>query len=96
MRYEKLNQIVRYETNLSTTEGVAGVAPSEIDENYILPNLNAKYTINDNSILRLSASKSYTLPQFKEVAPFLYEDISISSFGNTKLLPSDDYNADVK
>lgn len=66
------------------------------EKGYFLPSLNARYTLNDDNILRLSASKSYILPQFKELAPFLYEDIDFSSLGNPDLQPSDVYNIDLK
>lgn len=96
LRYEKLNQMVTYDTNLASTERDPKDPPASINENYLLPSFNLKYSVTENSIFRLAGSQSYTLPQFKEVAPFLYEDVSISSFGNTKLLPSSNYNLDLK
>ena len=71
------------------------------DKNYftkmgILPNLTAKYALNDKQNLRLGASKTYTLPQFKETALFIYEDITQQKFGNPYLYPSDNYNFDLK
>ncbi len=96
LRIEKLDQEVTYDTNLASTERDPKAPPASVKENYVLPTFNIKYNFNDNSIIRLAASKTYTLPQFKEVAPFLYEDVSISSFGNPKLLPSNNYNLDLK
>ena len=51
---------------------------------------------NENSIFRIAGSQSYTFPQFKETAPFKYQDISFSSQGNPDLKPSDNYNFDAK
>ncbi|WP_310991543.1 TonB-dependent receptor [Aequorivita marina] len=95
LRYEKVKQEVNFDTNLATTTD-PNTNPSLIDENFVLPSFNVKYNFNENSIMRLAGSKTYTLPQFKEVAPFLYEDISFNSFGNPDLLTADNYNIDLK
>ncbi len=92
-RFEKVNQEVEYDTNIATS-AVNGI--SKIDESYILPNLNLKYNLNEKNVLRAAGSMSYTLPQFKEVAPFKYSDINFSSQGNPDLIPSENYNADLK
>jgi hypothetical protein len=67
-----------------------------IDETYILPSLVVRYEINADNILRFTGSKTYTMPQFKEVSPFLYEDIAFRSFGNKDLRPFEWYHADLK
>jgi outer membrane receptor protein involved in Fe transport len=92
-RVEKINQEVEYDTNIASS-ALDGAAI--IDETYVLPNVNLKYSLNDNSIFRAAASMSYTLPQFKEVAPFKYQDVSFSSQGNPDLIPSENYNFDLK
>lgn len=61
---------------------------------YYLPSLNLKYDVNDKNTLRLGASRTYTLPQSKEISPFQYVNISFASEGNPNLLPSDNYNID--
>ena len=96
LRYEDVKQTVNWDTNLSSSERDLNVDPSTLKENYFLPSLTAKYNFNENSILRFAGSKTYTFPQFKEVAPFLYEDVNFSSFGNPDLMPSEDYNFDLK
>lgn len=63
---------------------------------YILPNLNLKYTLNEKNTLRFGASRSYTLPQSKEISPLLYEGPQWSSQGNPDLVPSVNYNVDIK
>ncbi len=63
---------------------------------YYLPSLNLKYNLNDKNTLRLGVSKTYTLPQSKEISPYQYVDISFASEGNPKLQPSDNYNFDLK
>ena len=92
-RFEKIQQRVTYNTNIAQS-GVDGA--SNLDNTYVLPSFNIKYNFNDNSIFRIAGSQSYTFPQFKETAPFKYQDISFSSQGNPDLKPSDDYNFDAK
>ncbi|HLV13549.1 MAG TPA: TonB-dependent receptor [Xanthomarina sp.] len=55
-------------------------------ENFFLPSLNVKYALTDNQNLRFSASQTVSIPEFKEVAPFVYEDISTKIGGNPDLL----------
>jgi hypothetical protein len=51
-------------------------------KNSILPSLTLKYKINEKQNLRLGVSKTYTLPQFKERALFVYEDVTEVKVGN--------------
>ena len=94
LRYESLEQEVIWDTNLDRNTFNNNI--NTVSENYILPSVNAKFNVTDDKVLRLAASKTYTLPQFKEVAPFLYEEVNFSSFGNPFLVPSNNYNLDLK
>ncbi|MGQ8337750.1 TonB-dependent receptor domain-containing protein [Sunxiuqinia sp. A32] len=69
---------------------------NSIDKFYILPSLNLKYSLNEKNALRLGASRTYTLPQSKEISPMLYEGSQWSSQGNKDLVPSINYNVDLK
>lgn len=69
---------------------------SNIKKPYYLPSLHLKYNINEKNAMRLSASKTYTLPQSKEISPYQYVSLSFSSEGNPNLKPSDNYNLDLK
>lgn len=64
--------------------------------NKFLPALNTKYIINDRNNLRLAASKTYTLPQPKELIPIAYYDVTTNVYGNPFVYPSDNYNVDLK
>lgn len=75
---------------------IGRVDESNIKKPYYLPSLNLKYSINDKHALRLGMSKTYTLPQSKEISPYQYVNISFASEGNPKLKPSDNYNVDLK
>lgn len=89
IRGEKIKQSLVYNTSINNGQ-------SELNENQILPSVSLKYTLNDKNNLKFAASKTYTLPQFKERAPFLFEDIVNNSLGNPNLYSSDNYNVDFK
>lgn len=95
-RFEVINQEVKWDTNLSSSENNLAIDPSKIEKTYILPSLTVKYALNEKNTVRFAASQTYTMPQFKETAPFLYEDVNFSSFGNPYLVPSTNYNVDLK
>ena len=95
-RYENINQKVEWDTNISSSVNTLTIDPSVIKKNYFLPSLIAKYTLSDKNVVRFAASQTYTMPQFKETAPFLYEEISFASFGNPDLKPSTNLNFDLK
>jgi len=96
LRFENIEQLINWDTNISSSVNNLTTDPAKIDKTYLLPSLNAKYSINDDKALRFAASQTYTLPQFKENAAFLYEDVNFSEFGNPYLIPSTNYNVDVK
>lgn len=91
VRYEKIRQLVDWKTQMDNS-GLEDL----YEKNAFLPSLNLKYELNGTQNLRLSASKTYTLPQFKERVPFIYEKVDESSFGNKDLYASDNYNLDIK
>lgn len=84
--------------DMTVNHHVQHVAPGKesINKLYFLPSLNLKYDVDHRNSLRLGLSKTYTLPQSKEISPYQYVNISFSSQGNAKLKPSDNYNADLK
>src|SRR5690606_38961863 len=91
VRFEALSQKVTWKTQLDNEQ-----TTDEYTKNAFLPSLSLKYEINDKNNLRFAASKTYTLPQFKERARFIYEDVTEIKVGNPDLYASDDYNADLK
>lgn len=84
--------------DLTVEHDVTHVAPGKefIKKNYFLPSVNIKYDLNDKNSLRFGASKTYTLPQSKEISPYQYVNISFTDQGNPNLRPSDNYNVDLK
>ncbi|WP_026979132.1 TonB-dependent receptor [Flavobacterium tegetincola] len=91
LRGENSVQNVSWNTQLDP-EGDA----NKLEKNAFLPSLTARYAINDKQNFRFGVSKTYTLPQFKERALFVYEDITEVHVGNPFLYSSDNYNLDLK
>ena len=91
MKYDDVVLKVDYNVNRGGSRG-----SQEIDKSYFLPSLNLRYNLTDKHTLRLAASKTYTLPQAKEISPFRYVNVSFNSQGNPDLQPSDNYNVDLK
>jgi hypothetical protein len=90
LRAELSNQSVRFFTNIWEENGIAALN--------LYPALNLKYSINENSNLRLSASKTLTRADFLEMAPFRYRPSygSATSFGNDSIKNANNYNLDLK
>ncbi len=69
-------------------------------ENFYLPSLNVKYALTEDQNLRFAASQTVSNPEFKEVAPYVYEDVTQRIGGNPDLLDdpsfSKIFNADIK
>ena len=102
MRVETFDQDIVYD--------VINIRPDEpgarsVYENIFLPSLNVRYALNEDSNLRFAFSKTASFPEFKEVAPFVYEAVTIRYGGNPDLLGgldgtgatySDIFNYDIK
>ncbi len=91
LRYENIQQEVEW-----LTVFYPNGASNMLTKNPFLPNLNLKYELNGQQNIRFGASKTYTLPQFKELAPFVFDDGATPEQGNAHLYPSDNYNVDLK
>ena len=89
IRGEQINQFIEWSTSLNDGN-------SDLDTFEILPAISMKYELTDTQNLKFAASKTYTLPQYKERARFLFQEINQDYFGNPALYASTDYNADVK
>lgn len=90
IRYENIKQYVDF-YSIEYSRG-----KNTLKKNGLLPSLNLKYELNSKNNLRLGASKTYTLPQFKERARFPYEEVTQTFVGNQYLYASDNYNLDLK
>jgi hypothetical protein len=91
LRGEFLKQTVDWNTSLDPVGD-----KDELAKIAFLPSLTLKYKVNEKQNLRFGFSKTYTLPQFKERALFIYEEVDETVIGNPNLYESDDYNVDLK
>ena len=92
-RYQNDELDVNYD--VGNIPGRVGASISEYNNLY--PALNLKYSLNDLQNLRLAASKTITLPEFKEIAPFEYvSQTGQITRGNPDLAASTNYNVDLK
>ncbi len=93
LRFQKDKISVNYDIgNLFPREG-----KSFQEYNNLYPSLNVKYTINELHALRFAASKTLTLPEFKEVSPFEYVSPTSQIIrGNLDLRASKNLNYDLK
>lgn len=97
VRVEMVNQKVFWNFSQSQPQFPGDTrTTTTLEKTFVLPSINARYELNEDNILRLSASQTYILPQFKEVSPFLYENIAFRSFGNKDLRATNIYNLDLK
>lgn len=91
VRYDRIRQYIEWDVQFYTP-----INNIEKIYNKFLPAFNLKYSINDRQNLRLAASRTYTLPQMKEMAPYIYVDVTETTQGNYYLKPSDNNNLDLK
>ncbi|MDO5607841.1 MAG: TonB-dependent receptor [Capnocytophaga sp.] len=91
LRFDRISQTVEWDTRFDSEK-----KGSTFERNEFLPNIVLKYELNEKQNLRFGASKTYTLPQFKERGRFPFEDIMETKIGNPDLYPSENYNADLK
>ncbi len=91
VRAEQINQYIEWSTSLAPAGD-----NNTLDTFEVLPALSLKYELNDKQNLKFAASKTYTLPQYKERALFLFQEVSQDYQGNPGLYSSTDYNVDLK
>ena len=82
LRAESVRQNIEYD--------VINLPPSDpgfrdVYENIFLPSLNVRYSLNDDVNLRFGFSNTVSFPEFKEVAPFVYEGVTQRFGGNPDL-----------
>lgn len=97
VRAEQIFQSIEFSTAIAPIiPGNEEANENDLDLFELLPSLAVKYELNDKQNLKLAASKTYTLPQYKERAPFLYQEVNQDYQGNANLTTSTNYNFDAK
>jgi hypothetical protein len=90
LRGEFIQQTVTWNTQLDPRD-----KKDVLDAFLFLPSINGRYVINASQNLRFGASLTHTLPQFKERALFIYEDVTQVKIGNPDLYQSKNLNVDL-
>lgn len=83
VRVESFKQYIEYDVINLGVNGNDNISASDV---LYLPSFSLKYALNEDQNLRFSASQTISLPEFKEVAPFVYESVSQRIGGNPDLL----------
>lgn len=74
----------------------ASIGSDTINGLLVSPSFNIRYIHNDRNHLRLGSSRTFTLPQDKEISPFIYLGFDGNDNGNPELEISTNYNFDVR
>ena len=90
---------VRYEDASQTVQPVGTtLSPTHLDNNYWLPAATLTWNIRDDLQLRLHGSRTIARPQFRELAPQIYQDFESDReyTGNPFLVDSELTNAEAR
>jgi outer membrane receptor protein involved in Fe transport len=89
---------VRYETAEQQVNPTGAVAGTRLDNDYWLPAATVTWNFAPDMQLRVHGSKTIARPQFRELAPQLYQDFESSRqfIGNPLLVDSQLYNAEAR
>lgn len=89
---------VRYEDGVQTVRPVGNLAATSLSNDYWLPAATVTWNFAEDMQLRLHASKTLARPQFRELAPQIYQDFeSDREFtGNPFLKDSKLFNAEAR
>ena len=90
LRYDYVDMMVDYDIQRRLQ------GSNDFKRHFVLPSLNLRHDFSERHALRLGLSRTYTLPQSKEISPYQYIGAAFNSVGNPELEPSDNYNADLK
>jgi outer membrane receptor protein involved in Fe transport len=89
---------VRYETAKQQVLPTGAIAGTSLDNDYWLPAATVTWNFAPDMQLRVHGSKTIARPQFRELAPQLYQDFESSRqfIGNPLLIDSQLYNAEAR
>lgn len=89
---------VRYETADETVNTLGGARRTALSNDYFLPAVTLTWNFASDQQFRLHGSKTIARPQFRELAPQVYQDFESDRqfFGNPLLIDSQLYNAEAR
>ncbi len=84
LRLEFIKQSIRWDIANRSSRIPKGSLDKK--ETVYLPSINIKFALNKKTNMRFAFSKTVSLPEFKEIAPFVYTGVTSQITGNTDLL----------
>jgi outer membrane receptor protein involved in Fe transport len=69
---------------------------AKLDDANVLPSVNLVYSLSSTMNLRAAYSHTIARPEFRELAPFRFDDYRTSTFGNAALKQTDIINYDLR
>ncbi|UUL83218.1 TonB-dependent receptor domain-containing protein [Sphingomonas qomolangmaensis] len=89
---------VRYETADQQVLSQGAIDPTNLSNNYWLPASTITWNFAEDMQLRVHASKTLARPQFRELAPQIYQDFESNRqfLGNPLLVDSELYNLEAR
>jgi TonB-dependent receptor len=89
---------VRYEKGEEQVNTLGGTRQTQLNNGYWLPAATVTWNFAENQQLRLHGSKTIARPQFRELAPQIYQDFESDRqfFGNPLLVDSQLWNAEAR
>ncbi|MHA6722609.1 TonB-dependent receptor domain-containing protein [Sphingomonas sp. RS2018] len=89
---------VRYETADERVNITGSTRPTRLNNDYWLPAVTLTWNFASDQQLRLHGSKTLARPQFRELAPQIYQDFESDRqfFGNPFLIDSQLYNGEAR
>ncbi|NJM24781.1 MAG: TonB-dependent receptor [Bacteroidia bacterium] len=93
VKYQSSEVIYDFEGNLDEIRPIEG----STQYTFVLPQLHAKYEINDQANLRVAVTRSYARPNFQDIVPSQEIDLNAreGSIGNPDLKPVGAWNVDL-
>ena len=79
--YEGRRVVVDFRNNFQELDTLGDSREHE----FLLPNLQMKYSLNNNTNFRLSYTKTYSRPNFEDILPYRDEDDKEITYGNPDL-----------
>ncbi len=91
-------RVENFQQFLTTRDVTAKRVVVETEKWDVLPSMNFTYSVNNKSNIRLSASRTVSRPEFREIAPFSFFDYesNYAVNGNTELKRGSIINGDVR
>lgn len=98
LRFERNEINIKWNVkNYQGPDGQARAGDLKREYNSLYPSLNLKYQLDEKNSIRFASSLTQTLPEFKEFAPFQYEEPTGRVIqGNPNLERSKVFNLDTK